>query len=425
MKSKLILRLSAAALAFALIGAACGGTDNTVGDATAGTSPSSAESSEDTSDAAASADGAIDTPAAQTAQVLVSQLDSHEYLAGYAVAMGVQNGLDSPQFTAAAEALDTNSVDLSKTVGSVYGDEAAGQFLDLWRKHIGFFVDYTKGTATGDNKLAKKAEKNLDGYRSDFGAFIEGATNGELPKEAIEKELKTHVGTTLDAIDAVIGKSDENPFVLLKEAAYHLRHVGVTLAGGIATSQGIEGSADSGPSELQALLTSQLSSHEYLAGAAVAMGVMKGLDSPEFTAAAEALDTNSVDLSESIGSVYGDAAADQFLDLWRKHIGFFVDYTKGQATGDKKLVKQARKDLDGYRADFGALIESATEGGLPKDAVADALKMHVDMTFDAIDAVTGKSDGNPFLLLKEAAYHLPSVATVLAGAIVDQFPDKF
>jgi len=98
------------------------------------------------------------------------------------------------------------------------------------------------------------------------------------------------------------------------------------------------------------------------------------------------LDANSVALSGAIASVYGDAAGTQFLELWRKHIGFFVDYTTGKATDDSEMVEKAREDLDGYRQDFGAFLESANPDNLTKKAVADELKPHVESLFKAIDA---------------------------------------
>ena len=149
-----------------------------------------------------------------------------------------------------------------------------------------------------------------------------------------------------------------------------------------ASEEAATPAVDTAAATLTRDLTGLLVDHEYLAGAAVYMAVSAGgdLKDPGFKAAATALDNNSVALSEAVGSVYGDAGAEQFLSLWRAHIGFFVDYTLGKATDNAKMQKQARNKLDGYRNDFGAFIEGATEGGLPQEAVADALTPHVDMT---------------------------------------------
>jgi hypothetical protein len=182
---------------------------------------------------------------------------------------------------------------------------------------------------------------------------------------------------------------------------------------------------DAGASGLQQTMTDLLDSHVYLASIAISTGLTAGLDSKEFTAAAGTLDQNSQDLASAVGSVYGDDAGKQFLALWRKHIGFFVDYTAGKATGNEKMADKALKALDQYRQDFGAFIESATGGELSADAVAESLQMHVNALVDAIDlAVAGNPD--VFDAIYTAAHeHMPSTATALAGGIAAQMPEQF
>ena len=411
-------------MAFALIGAACGGSSDT--DATGSTDTGTETTEEDSSSDDMTDDAAVptvDTTAATLTRDLTGLLVDHEFLAGLAVLQGVTAGPDSAEFKAAAAALDKNSVQLSEVVGSVYGDAGAKKFLSLWRAHIGFFVDYTLAKAGGDKAGIAKAKKNLDGYRNDFGAFIEGATEGGLPADAVADALSPHVSSTIKAIDSVIA-GDGKAFELLRQASSHLPAIATALSGAISEQQGFDGSADDGAAQLQRDLTHMLTDHEYLAGLAVVMGVSAGPDSAEFKAAAAALDKNSVALSQAIGSVYGDAGAKKFLSLWRAHIGFFVDYTLAKAGGDKAGIAKAKKNLDGYRNDFGAFIEGATEGGLPADAVADALTPHVESTIAAIDSVIA-GDGKAFDLLREASSHLPGIATALSGAIVTQFPEKF
>jgi hypothetical protein len=366
----------------------------------------------------------VDSGASTLRSGLTGLLQEHVYLAGIAVTQGVGKGLDSAEFKAAAAALDKNSVGLADAITSVYGQAAGDQFLALWRKHIGFFVDYTKGKATNDQAAVDKAKSDLDGYRNDFGAFIASA-NPNLPKDAVAQELVPHIQTLMAAIDAVVAK-DPGAFDKLRTAADHMPMTADILAGGIAKQfpAKFPGGVDSSASALRAALTSQLQEHVYLAGIAVVNGVGHGLDSAEFKAAANTLDANSQALADSITSVYGKAAGDQFLALWRKHIGFFVGYTKAQATKDTAAADKAKSDLDGYRTDFGAFIASANPN-LPKDAVAQELIPHVQSLFDTIDAVTGAKPGDAFELLRVAAGHMPMTADVLAGGIAKQFPDKF
>lgn len=180
---------------------------------------------------------------------------------------------------------------------------------------------------------------------------------------------------------------------------------------------------ETGAAELRAGLTALLTEHVYLAGGATGTAVTSGLDSPETAAATGALDDNSQALADAVGSVYGDAAGEQFLSLWRAHIGFFVDYTAARAGGDDAGAEQALADLDGYRDDFGAFLASANPN-LTKEAVAEELAPHVQSLTAAIDAQVA-GDPAAFGLLREAAGHMPMTAATLAGAFAEQFPERF
>ena len=217
----------------------------------------------------------------------------------------------------------------------------------------------------------------------------------------------------------------------LKHRILTLVAVGAMAAIGVACSGGddnnsasampnrVAPSSDTAAADLRVGLTALLQEHVYLAG----MATGAALSGSDFPTAAAVLDSNSVDLSNAIGSVYGAEAERGFLDLWRKHIGFFVAYTQGKAGNDSAMVAKARADLDGYRADFGAFLASANPN-LTKDAVAQELKGHVDTLFAAIDAQAAK-DPTADMLLRTAAGHMPHTAEVLAGAIVKQMPEKF
>ena len=173
-------------------------------------------------------------------------------------------------------------------------------------------------------------------------------------------------------------------------------------------------------------LTDLLDSHVYLAGISVEQAVLtKDANSPQFKAAASALDKNSRDLAGAIESVYGKDASRQFLKLWRQHINFFVQYTVGGITGDQAAQRAAKSRLDKYRQDFGAFIDSATNGELPKATVAGALQMHVNSLLETIDSVI-EGKGNPFAKLYASSHmHMPGTASALAKGIIAANPDKF
>ena len=222
-------RIGVAALAAAaLIAAGCGGDDDNNSSAASAASTTTHESMSHKSSGSGKG---VDSGAATLRANLTAALQEHVYLAGIAVSEGVGHGLDSAQFKAAAGTLDKNSVAISNAIGSVYGDAAGKQFLKTWRDHIGFFVDYTKGRATNDAALVKKANRELDGYRAASGAFFAKA-NPNLTASAVSNDLKGHVATLEAAIDAVVAKK-ANAFDLLQSAAAHMPHTALVLAGAI------------------------------------------------------------------------------------------------------------------------------------------------------------------------------------------------
>jgi hypothetical protein len=173
---------------------------------------------------------------------------------------------------------------------------------------------------------------------------------------------------------------------------------------------------------LRTALNLALREHVYLAAAATnaALGGRK----VEFEAAAAALDGNSVDVAAAIGTVYGPEAGKAFLPLWRKHIGFVVDYTVGAASKDKAKQDKAVADLVAYTEDFGAFLSSANPN-LPKDVVADLVKHHVLTLKDVIDPQAAGDQATAYAALRGAANHMGKIADPLAAAIAKQYPDRF
>lgn len=180
--------------------------------------------------------------------------------------------------------------------------------------------------------------------------------------------------------------------------------------------------ANTAAADLRVTLDRLLGEHVVLATNAT--GAALGGRGAEFKGAAAALDANSVDIAQAIGSVYGEAAGDSFLPLWRTHIGFVVDYTKALAGKDMRAQKKAVNDLMQYAEDFGAFIHAATPA-LPKEAVAETVRQHAVSLKTVIDAQAAGEPKQAQLALREAYGHMSHMASALAGAIVEQFPERY
>lgn len=409
MQARPIVKISTAVLAVALAATACSSS----GGAKKAGSPTSSGSSSMSMSPPASGD-----PTATAAATLRSGLDElfreHVDLTGFVVQTAVMDGIGSPNTAAALQALDGNTVALGQAVGSVYGAAAQSAFVKMWRAHIGFFVNYTKGLATHNTPLVSQAQTQLAGYRASFSKFLGTATG--LPASAISADLQGHVSTLETAIQAIVTKSPAAA-ADLQMAAMHMDGTAEVLANGIAAQKKLAGNADGASSALRAALTGLLIQHVAQTGAVVQTAVETSLSSPQTAAAVKALDDNTVALGTAIGSIYGKSAQAAFLTMWRAHIGFFVDYTKGLATKDQSLVSQTQTQLAGYKTDFAKFLATAT--GLPATAVADDLQGHITTLEAAIQAIVAK-DPSAGAKMSAAESHMAGTAAVLASAIAKQ-----
>ncbi len=342
-------------------------------------------------------------------------LGEHAILAIQATQRGLVGGKD---FNAVAKQLDANSVAISKAIGSVYGPAAGNQFLNgknLWRAHIGYFVDYTVATAKKDKAGQKKAVANLTAYVQTQAAFFAKATG--LPKLALVNDLTAHVLQLKGQLDAFAKGNYAQAYVLTDAAYKHMFMTGDTLAAGIAKQKGL-GSTTSPAADLQVTLDRMLGEHALLATWATQAGVTGGKN---FPALAKQLDRTSVEISKAIGSLYGAAAANQFLNgknLWRSHINNFVQYTVATAKGDTAGQKQAVTNLLAYVQTQAAFFAKAT--GLPKQAVVNDLTAHILQLKGALDSYHASQYGKTFQLVHGSYEHMFMTGADLAGGIAKQ-----
>ncbi|MGH8999116.1 MAG: hypothetical protein ACRDY7_06955 [Acidimicrobiia bacterium] len=408
-----LIRFAAPALALSLLGAACGGDDD---DGAAAPEEAETTEAEGTTIAAGP-----DTRAAKARVDLASLLQEHVYLAAGATNAALA-GLDA-DFSAAATAHDTNSVDLSEMVGSVLGADAEKAFLGLWRSHIGFFVNYATATAAGNADSADTAVSSLLGYTGDFTEFVKGALPS-LDAKAVTTLLKTHVETLKGVIDAQAAKDHTGAYAKLRTAAAHTSAIAQGLIQAMATEfpKKLPGDSASSATNLVSLLNNGLREHVFLTSAAT--GAALGKRAEEFAGASEALAQNSESITASVAAVYGDAAGSSFGPLWEQHITMVIEYTTGLATGDAAKSDKAVADLTNYARDFGAFLNSASPE-LPAEDVTTLVGTHVTTLKSIIDAQAANDPVKAFTDLRAAAAHMGMIAEALTVAIVEQFPALF
>jgi len=319
--------------------------------------------------------------------------------------------------------VDKNTVELGDAIGSVYGPDAQTKFLALWRAHIGFFVDYAMASAAKDDAKKAKAKSDLDGYRNDIDAFLTGA-NPNLPHGAVADLFAAHVNHLTGVIDDLVAGDTQAAYDMLHMAGHQTNEIMDPLSGAIVKQfpDKFPGDPMSSAASLRVGLNTLAQEHVYLAG--YAFNAALGGRNDEFKIAAAAVDKNTAELGDAIGSVYGPDAQTKFLALWRAHIGFFVDYAMASAAKDDAKKAKAKSDLDGYRNDIDAFLTGANPN-LPHGAVADLFAAHVNHLTGVIDDLVAGNAQAAYDMLHMAGHQTNEIMDPLSGAIAKQFPEKF
>ena len=427
MKLRPIILTAAVAVAFAACSGGAGATNAptsaspstaTPSDATMG-SPSAAMSM---APGASATTGAVtESPAADLRTKLNLALGEHIIFASKAT--GAALGGRADEFAAYGDLLNKNGTDIGAMIGSVYGADAEDAFNKIWSAHDGFFVDYTTGVAKKNKAMEDKAVKDLtETYVPEFSEFISGATG--LPKDAVTSLTTEHVLQTKAIVDAQARKDWKAAYAAIRTAYAHMQMIGDAIAPAIAAKfpDKVAGDASSKPVDLRVALNQLLQEHLYLASDAT--GAALGGRNDEFAAAGDALNTNGTDLGAAIGSLYGDAAKDQFNQIWSAHNGFFVDYTTGVAKKDKAMQDKAVQDLITiYLPQFSEFLAGATD--LPVDAVTALVKEHILTTKAIVDAQEKGDAAAAAAADRMAGQHMEMIGDPLAKAIVAKLAAKF
>jgi hypothetical protein len=139
--------------------------------------------------------------------------------------------------------------------------------------------------------------------------------------------------------------------------------------------------------------------------------------------AADAVVANAKDISNAVGSFYGDAAGKGMFTLLGGHWGAVKALTDTRAKGDKAGADKAMTDLANNAGEIAKFLAGANPN-LPEDTVRGLLLAHGahhSRQIDLIDAGDTAGEAAEWTAMQA---HMDMIADALAGAIAKQFPDK-
>ncbi len=328
-------------------------------------------------------------------------------------------------YRAAFSELDQNSLALSETIGSIYGDEAIDQFLPLWRDQVVAILDYGAAVVADDESAKEEATTELEKVQADLATFFT-SVNPQATTQEIVDLFAPYRTIVLSLTEAQVANEPQEAHRLAQEAHSYAAD---EIARGLSTM--IEkqfpdeyvGTVQSPAAVLHGEFTLLLGEQVLLLGNSTDE-ILSGI-AADTEGQPEALQSNSAALSKLVTAAYSDEAGATFSDMWGSFNDSVLAYAQAVVDEDEEAKDTHAKALDDFVATFGDFLAGLNPDG-DTTAIADLLQTEVDEIRQMIDAQAAKNYSAQYTHLL-SAYRTAAglIATALSGNIIQQFPESY
>jgi hypothetical protein len=358
-------------------------------------------------DAAAAAAPASAADRAIRLQALLGQ---HTVLASDLMRSRIRGDDDFVQ--AADAALGRNTDAMTALVGELFGAAAAKTFGPMWSQHVVSVVAYGGALADQDDAARARAREELVKYEHELADFFAGASHGRLSRDAARQAVAMHVEHLTKQADAYAARDYATADRIYRQGYEHAYDLGLSLADALlpaADRAVLQAPVWRLRSQLGKLLAEHAVVVEDVTRAAVT-------NSPDFKAAAQAVNDNTRALAGAIDTLFGAPAARDFQSLWADHVEQLVAYDAGAAAKDTAKQQQARDRLRGIEKRMAAFLGTATGNRMSSGDLAAALSAHDQMLMRHADAYAARDYATAHQIGNNTYDHMLDLASHLADA---------
>ncbi len=174
----------------------------------------------------------------------------------------------------------------------------------------------------------------------------------------------------------------------------------------------------SSPADLRIRLEQLLGHHSALTDRLSRARIRGDVDFAE--SADAALVSNTEDMQQLIGSVYGEEAAAEFGRVWATHIRDLATYAAARRQGDRAEMRRARRGLDRYTHTLSQFLAEATNGAATAGQLRVSLRTHADHLLQHADAFAAKDYERAYAVARDGYRHTFAIGRQLAAAIAQR-----
>jgi hypothetical protein len=286
----------------------------------------------------------------------------------------------------AGVALQTNTDELTRLVGTAYGGAQADRFTTLWQRHLADLLAYAKGVAGHDTSATTTARAALLADADAYGSWLEGASRGRVPASTAAAGVRMHVTELMDQADAYAARDYQRASRIERAAYEHMFTAGAGLARASVTPEVAVG-LDAPPERLRSAFAMLLGEHLELI---IDTQRATFAEAPEFKAAAAQVNANTAALTRAMAAIVGPTKAAEFQDAWANHVEGLLAYTAAVAGNDQNAKTVARQNLDGFAERLALYFSDIVNNVLAADPLTQAITAHDTHLINHVDAYAAK-----------------------------------
>ncbi|HSP22489.1 MAG TPA: hypothetical protein VLQ20_09170 [Planococcus sp. (in: firmicutes)] len=141
----------------------------------------------------------------------------------------------SADFDFADWAQDQNTEEFRAAIASLYGEEAATQFAQIWNnEHISVQGDLSGATAAQDQAARDEAKDALTGtFATDLGTFLSTATENRMPLDETIAGVAAHEESVIGTFEQYVAGDFEASYSTYREGYAIMFDIGKALSGAV------------------------------------------------------------------------------------------------------------------------------------------------------------------------------------------------
>lgn len=366
----------------------------------------------------------VKTPASDLRATLSQLLSTHFEYQALTTLKEYQGTMDAET---AKDMLEKNADEMKAAVKSIYGQAGADQFVEIFSSQYNDSANL--GTAVKNGNATQEAEVKKDllqEFPTELGNFLGTATAGNLPAATATQVLSAHEKDVQDFFYSYIKGDYDAAYEHFTVGFKRMSDIGSALAGAIVKQfpDKFDNTVVVTPAnDLRATLDQLLAIH-FFYQSMTTLEQYKG--APDAETVREQLEKNANEMSAAVKSLYGQAGADQFAQIFSSQYSNSADLGKAVKNNDMTQERKVKMQLlQDFPTELGNFLGTATGGKLSAATATQVLQAHEQDVQDYFYNYIKGDYEKAYNVFAAGDKRMYVIGTALADAIVQQMPEKF